>query len=299
MPAPSKQFTVISDSRIDADSPPNELLHTNLRDNDIHLEEALGRDYTLEVNHNHDGVNSAPVGPSEWNVHGATDHFFETDSGLWIRNVVNGWIELNKNRWILVEPTGTIMVRVPATQDIASFQIPVSTADTGILSADLCNMLLRSWRVALRVSIEAYADWTSWSIGLVPGTAGHYAKIGKGTNAGTIKFQTAEGGSETVTDNITYGGFGTNWRTLMIENYADATLAPDGEKESILKVNGTVVASHRASLGHNFPGKTVNSQLAVGMIFRASTASQRNAWVDFSRCGAFPQDLNTFPLPTS
>lgn len=59
MPAPSKNFTVIADGDIDPDSPITTGLMTKLRDNDIHLEEWLGKDYTAATNHTHDGVDSA------------------------------------------------------------------------------------------------------------------------------------------------------------------------------------------------------------------------------------------------
>lgn len=59
MPAPSKNFTVIPDSDIDPDSPVTTGLMTKLRDNDQHLEEWLGKDFTASVNHTHDGVDSA------------------------------------------------------------------------------------------------------------------------------------------------------------------------------------------------------------------------------------------------
>lgn len=58
MPAPSKVFTVMPDSQVDADSPGDEVFTTGLRDNDIHLEEWLGKDYVAAQNHDHDGVNS-------------------------------------------------------------------------------------------------------------------------------------------------------------------------------------------------------------------------------------------------
>lgn len=58
MPAPSKNFTVIPDSDIDPESPLTTGLMTDFRDNDIHLEEWLGKDYTAAANHDHDGVNS-------------------------------------------------------------------------------------------------------------------------------------------------------------------------------------------------------------------------------------------------
>lgn len=61
MAYPSKTFTIIADSAVDADSPMDVSLMTGLRDNDIHLREWLGRDYAAEPNHSHDGVNSRSI----------------------------------------------------------------------------------------------------------------------------------------------------------------------------------------------------------------------------------------------
>ncbi|MBI5237706.1 MAG: hypothetical protein HY887_04715 [Deltaproteobacteria bacterium] len=59
MPAPSKNYTLIADTSIDADSPLDVILLTAIRDDLIHIEEWLGDSYTAAKNHNHDGVNSA------------------------------------------------------------------------------------------------------------------------------------------------------------------------------------------------------------------------------------------------
>jgi hypothetical protein len=61
MAVPSKNFTIIADSAIDVDSPITEDLMEDFRDNDIYLEEWLGKDYTAAQNHDHDGVNSKLV----------------------------------------------------------------------------------------------------------------------------------------------------------------------------------------------------------------------------------------------
>lgn len=58
MTAPSKSFTVIVDTRIDVDSPIDEALMEDLRDNDVHLEEWIGGSYIAAVDHDHDGLNS-------------------------------------------------------------------------------------------------------------------------------------------------------------------------------------------------------------------------------------------------
>ena len=63
MTAPTKAFTVVADSSVDPASPVDTVLMTALRDNDIHLREWLGFSYEAAAaqDHNHDGVNSAPV----------------------------------------------------------------------------------------------------------------------------------------------------------------------------------------------------------------------------------------------
>ncbi len=61
MAYPSKTFTTIADSAVDADSPIDVSLMTSLRDNDVHLREWLGKDYAAETNHSHDGVNSKSI----------------------------------------------------------------------------------------------------------------------------------------------------------------------------------------------------------------------------------------------
>jgi len=61
MAAPSKNWTDILDSQVDADSPIDTTLLTEIRDNLVHLREWLGLNYTAAQDHNHDGVNSAPV----------------------------------------------------------------------------------------------------------------------------------------------------------------------------------------------------------------------------------------------
>lgn len=59
--APSKVFTVIPDGDVDPDSPVTTNLMSELRDNDIHLEEWLGLSFTAAQDHDHDGVNSHKV----------------------------------------------------------------------------------------------------------------------------------------------------------------------------------------------------------------------------------------------
>ena len=65
MPVPSKPFTTIADSAIEPDSPLDSTLMTALRDNDIHVDERVGKPSDFgasQANHRHTGQDgSAPV----------------------------------------------------------------------------------------------------------------------------------------------------------------------------------------------------------------------------------------------
>ena len=83
MTVPSKNFTIIADSAIDADSPITADLMEDFRDNDIHLEEWLGLSYTAAQNHDHDGANSSII-----NIAGSLSFYeeqttFNTQSSSW------------------------------------------------------------------------------------------------------------------------------------------------------------------------------------------------------------------------
>lgn len=61
MTAPSKNWSDIADTQIDADSPLDTTLMTALRDDLVHIKEWLGNSYTATQDHSHDGANSAPI----------------------------------------------------------------------------------------------------------------------------------------------------------------------------------------------------------------------------------------------
>ena len=61
MPAPSKSWVGIIDGQVDSDSPVDSILMTALRDDLVHLREWLGGSYTAQVNHMHNGVDSAAL----------------------------------------------------------------------------------------------------------------------------------------------------------------------------------------------------------------------------------------------
>ena len=61
MPAPSKAWVVVADSQVDADSPLDTTLITALRDDTVHLEEWLGKNYTAAIDHEHDDISSKKI----------------------------------------------------------------------------------------------------------------------------------------------------------------------------------------------------------------------------------------------
>lgn len=61
MAAPTRDWSDIADSRVDAESPLDTTLMTQIRDNLEHLMEWLGAGYTPARDHDHDGVNSKSV----------------------------------------------------------------------------------------------------------------------------------------------------------------------------------------------------------------------------------------------
>lgn len=61
MTIPSKSWTDIADFQVDADSPIDTTLMTEIRDNLIYTKEWLGHNYTAARDHDHDGLNSKSV----------------------------------------------------------------------------------------------------------------------------------------------------------------------------------------------------------------------------------------------
>ena len=54
----TENWSDILTTQVDADSPINETLMKSIRSDLIHIKEALGQNYTLAPDHDHDGVNS-------------------------------------------------------------------------------------------------------------------------------------------------------------------------------------------------------------------------------------------------
>lgn len=89
MTAPTKSWSNIADSAIDPDSPVDTALMTALRDNDIHLRDVLFGSYTagVQMDHNHDGVNSAMV---EVGPNALRNGSFEAGTASWTTSAYTG-----------------------------------------------------------------------------------------------------------------------------------------------------------------------------------------------------------------
>jgi hypothetical protein len=61
MPIPTKSWSDIGDAQVDAESPLDTTLMTQIRDNLVNIKEWLGQSYTPVQDHDHDGVNSKSV----------------------------------------------------------------------------------------------------------------------------------------------------------------------------------------------------------------------------------------------
>lgn len=61
MTVPTRDWTDIGDAQVDAESPLDTTLMTQIRDNLVNLKEWLGFSYTPAQDHDHDGINSKSV----------------------------------------------------------------------------------------------------------------------------------------------------------------------------------------------------------------------------------------------
>jgi hypothetical protein len=287
MGAPSKLWTAIVDGRIDANSPVVAKLLADIRDNLEHLEEWLGGSFVAQVDHNHDGANSAPVGNSEWQAFLLSDHFTALNSSLW---TVAGGV------------TGAAGVLDQA--DVAYIR-----GQKYLLSNHSVNARTRSLRVAFSLCAKPWTDH-GFSYPLQFGFCANVlndapnndrAIVTRGTNANTLKFMTfaAAGGGQapaTTTDNIPAAALfndGTAWNSLVIENWIDPGLALHGVKECVLFLNGAQVAAHRIDTPSAVPGQYLDAQVKLFV------QGGGGLWVDYIRTTTPPTKvLAEFPLAT-
>lgn len=169
MTAPAKNFTVIADTSIDADSPLDITLMQSLRDNDQHIEEWVGKDYTAHVNHDHDGVNSAQVAGQQitlFNEIGSTTStsFVDIDSiYIYIPSNISTLTYYVHSR---VDTAGRADFRLRAG---ATNGTTVQGTETGTTY---------EWKGAGTLDVSALSGWTEISMQLLH-TTGSYSAYAK------------------------------------------------------------------------------------------------------------------------
>ncbi|MBI5887076.1 MAG: hypothetical protein HZB85_10935 [Deltaproteobacteria bacterium] len=110
MTAPSKNWSNIADTQIDADSPLDTTLLTALRDDLVHIKEWLGKDYTAAQNHSHDGADSAKVSMANVSRTGGVEVFDD-----FTRDVLVGWTNVNSGAVVVAADNGAALITTGAS----------------------------------------------------------------------------------------------------------------------------------------------------------------------------------------
>lgn len=157
MAAPSKSFTIITDARIDPDSPLPTGLLTDFRDNDIHMEEWLGLSFVAAQDHNHDGVNSALVTNASLVFDQATGGSASISTGGFngITNVTVAAADLPINRDAMIICTGGVTSSgdVPQVRLVVAgvakqtLDVPISALDHIFSISEIVNLASGSDRL--------------------------------------------------------------------------------------------------------------------------------------------------------
>lgn len=140
MAIPSEDFTVIPDGDVDPDSPVSTNLMTELRDNDIHLEEWLGDGFVAAIDHDHDGANSKKIDASNI-LNSAPKAFKDTNQSsqdlttsfgsMAAITVLAADLNVNKDAFIVV--SGKVEQSAPNLGSIPTVKIVVDGSDDQIL----------------------------------------------------------------------------------------------------------------------------------------------------------------------
>lgn len=136
MTAPSRPFSTPADADIDPDSPLKSSILTKIKGSLIHLEEWIGRDYTAEINHSHDGVNSAPVSGT-MSQRDTPLVFEQTGNGIHSATLPT----LAANQWMYLTLTGTQVYQIRPGSDVETVYRPaVFTTAGGVIESGWRNV---------------------------------------------------------------------------------------------------------------------------------------------------------------
>lgn len=118
MAAPDKNFTDIPDTAVDAESPLDTTLMTQIRDNLNHLEEWLGKNYTAAVDHDHDGINSKRPAVTNLNVLASYDYLLAEANTERTESAI---VYTKKKEVKLGQKTGTLRIDFELASSINTF----------------------------------------------------------------------------------------------------------------------------------------------------------------------------------
>lgn len=169
MPAPSKNFTVIADSAVDAESPVDTSLMQALRDNDQHLKEWLGKDYVAEQNHNHDGVNSKSVGGMQIML---MDEDVSNGSQSFV-SVKNARIYIPADITTL---TYTALVKI-ATLGTPDMRLNIGATDGSTISGTTDGTAYNWTASEGTIDVSALSGWQTFNIQLKASLSSHTAYL--------------------------------------------------------------------------------------------------------------------------
>jgi len=160
MASPTKNWTDIPDSAIDADSPLDTTLMSEIRDDIVHVYEWLGVNYTAAQDHNHDGVNSAlPGATGSYTTTGAVaDLVLAADTERWKFGDASGtWTKIKE---LKVGRGGSLKVAFDGMYSL--FAGAPTTVGARIYKNSIPYGTVRSFTAA-------YQTFTETLGGLVPG----------------------------------------------------------------------------------------------------------------------------------
>ncbi len=173
MTAPTKIWTDIPDSAIDADSPLDTTLLTQIRDDLVHLREWLGFNYTAAIDHNHDGLNSALPGAtgSYTTTGGAGDLVLAADTERWKYGDVNGtWTKVKEFK---IGRGGSLVISFDGK--VTVFAGPPTTAGARIYKNGIPYGTSRTFNTA-------YQTFTETLSGFMPGDVVQLYYVCNGTD---------------------------------------------------------------------------------------------------------------------
>ncbi|MBI5562765.1 MAG: hypothetical protein HY894_07955 [Deltaproteobacteria bacterium] len=251
MTAPSKNWTSIADSQVDADSPLDTALITAMRDDLIHIKEWLGKDYTAAQNHSHDGADSAKINTANVIKTGAVYVFDD-----FVHNNFIGWSVTSSGVSVIAADNGVMRATTDGTGNY--FGLASASANPFRMASGVTVTL--EARVRMNSPLAA-----STRIGIIDDNLGNIVNGIFFDLAGTTNWYSRTYASGVNTQTDTGVAVSSSWQTLKI-----------AATQSSVKfyVNGVLKTTHTT----NIP----TANLGAALLF--SCNSTRTFDADYVEC---------------